>query len=369
MEADKTITTPDNKAKTPAPARPKQTASGPGWMAWGFVLVIALAGALGAAYLWHSNDQQQQSVRVQVEAAIQRVDSEAGQARDLQRDIDQQKLLSTQLEKNLQQSVENLQRVLNHQQQKLQSLTTTDRGDWLLAEVEYLLRLANQRLMMGEDAASAMRLLEAADKIIKELDEPALYPVRKVLAEEIAALKVAGTLDKEGLYLQLAAVAGQAARLRLYQRPEFETATVDATPAGDWQQKLGSGFAAAWEKLSSYIKIHKRDQKYQPVLAPEYEAAVRQNVQLMFEQAQLALLSGKQKIYADSLAKASRWLRDYYIVDMDATVAVAEQIDTLQKENIVAELPDISRSLRELKNTMATVQGSIPDKSVGEPAL
>jgi len=221
---------------------------------------------------------------------------------------------------------------------------------------------------MGEDIASASKLLQSADEIIRELDDSGLYPVRKVLAEDIAALNVAAQLDVEGRYLQLAAGARQATLLRLYQRPEFEPVTVELQLAGDWQQTLGAGFAAAWQKLSAYIKIHKRDEKYQRSLAPEYEAAVRQNVQLMFEQAQLALLSGNQKFYSDSLARAGEWLREYYTLDIDATDAVIARVDELQKENIVTVLPDISRSLRDLKNYIETVHSLPAAGSVAEPA-
>lgn len=368
MEADKEITPAAQNTAPAAAVSPAASTSAPGWLAWGFVLAIALAAAVAAAYLWHVSTQQQQSLRAGVEAAIQRVDSEVDQARALQREIDQQKLQSVQTEKNLMQEMAALQAMLNRQQQHLQSLSTTDRNDWLLAEVEYLVRLANQRILMGEDIASASQLLLSADNIIHELDDSALYPVRKTLAEDIAALNTASKLDIEGLYLQVAAVAKQAALLRLYQRPEFEAVAVELDSTGNWQQTLGSGFSAAWQKLKGYIKIHKRDEKYQRALAPEYEAAVRQNVQLMFEQAQLALLSGNQKFYSASLARAGEWLREYYTLDIDATAAVIAAVDDLQKQNIVTELPDISRSLRDLKNYIETVHSLPAADKASEPA-
>ena len=88
MEADKKITTSESKEVAPEPAKAQQKSSGPGWMALGFVLAIALAGTLAAAYLWQFSGQQQQSLHASVEAAIQRVDSEVVQTRALQRQID-----------------------------------------------------------------------------------------------------------------------------------------------------------------------------------------------------------------------------------------------------------------------------------------
>lgn len=366
METDKAITTSEQQ---PKPTKQAKAASTPGWMAWGFVLAISLAAALAAAYLWHTDSQQQQALQVSVAAAIQRVDGEVKQVRKLQQEIDLQTLQAAQTEKNLRDELYAQQATMVSLQQRLQSLSTTDRDDWLLAEVEYLIRLANQRILMGEDITSASKLLVAADEIIRELDDPALYPVRKVLAEDIAALNTAAGIDIEGLYLQVGALAQQAALLRLYQRPEFEAAAVTLTEQdGDWQQQLGAGFAAAWQKLSGYIKIHKRDEKYQRALAPEYEVAVRQNVQLMFEQAQLALLSGKQKFYSDSLARAGQWLRDYYTLDIDATEAVISAVETLQKQKIITYVPDISRSLRDLKLYINTVHQLQVDSEPQESA-
>ncbi len=367
MEADKAVTATQTETTSPASVTKTkaQKTSAPGWMAWGFVLALALAGVAATAYLWQMEASQQQRLQTSVAAAVQRVDSEVAQAREIRRELDQQKMLAAAAEKNLQQQIQALQAALHSQQKQLQSMSTTDREDWLLAEVEYLIRLANQRLLMGEDIASAAKLLRAADEIIRELDDAALYGVRKIIAEDRVALQAATTLDIEGLYLQVAAVAVQAAKLRLYQPPELLVETQATQFEGGWRQKLGQGFTAAWEKLSSYIQIHRRDEKYSPVLAPEYEEAVRQNVQLMFEQAQLALLSGNQALYRHSLDRAEQWLQDYYTVDLNSTIAVIDSLKTLQEQNITIVVPDISRSLRQLKNYIEMIHAvSIADKPV-----
>jgi uroporphyrin-III C-methyltransferase len=69
----------------------------------------------------------------------------------------------------------------------------------------------------------------------------------------------------------------------------------------------------------------------------------------MFEQAQMALLSGNQKLYEHSLDKARAWLTTYFTVDEHATLMVAETIDELKNRPVTMDLPDISESRRELK--------------------
>ena len=155
----------------------------------------------------------------------------------------------------------------------------------------------------------------------------------------------------EGVYLKLAALATQADQLRLFTLPTLTVAAVENNyQQQTWRERLDTGLVAAWQKLKGYIQVRRRDEIYKPLLAPEYEAAVRQNVRLMFEQSQMAVLAGKQNLYIDSLNKASQWLNDYYTIDNEKTALLTAQIDEIKALQIVAELPDISASLRALKN-------------------
>jgi uroporphyrin-3 C-methyltransferase len=230
------------------------------------------------------------------------------------------------------------------------------------------MRLANQRLLMGRELEGALQLLLAADEIFHELDDSALFPVRKALAENISALKTAARFDVEGLYLQLAALANEAGRLRLFELPQLSIVEPAAEQSETWQQRLQVGLSGAMEKLSAYISYRKREQSYKPLLAPEYEQAVRQNLQLMFEQSQMALLSAKQGLYQSSLEKALDSLNNYYTLDQAATATIKAEITKLLQENIVLELPDISSAPRALKEYIETIHQLPKQNSAGDSA-
>lgn len=320
-------------------------------LVWIGLLVVALFAAVASGYLWQQAKSQQVMLQADINAALQRVDQQNQNTRQLQREIDRVVAAADQQALKSDQAIKSVKRQLQSQQQRLQSLSTTDRNDWLLAEAEYLIRLANQRLLMGKEIVGALELLRAADAIARELDDAALFAVREALAKDIAALRQAAKLDIEGIYLTLGGLAIQADQLRLFAMPTFESATVEISDEPQtWRQRLDAGLAAAWQKLSSYIQIKRRDEIYKPLLAPEYEAAVRQNVRLMFEQSQMAALAGKQALYVDSLNKASQWLNNYYTLDNEKTALLIAQIEKLKAVPIVAQLPDISGSLRALKN-------------------
>lgn len=322
-------------------------------------LLLALLAIIASVYIGYLQQQQQQQFQgsqATIAGAIQRVDQQSEQNRLLQRQLDRQEDSAKQQQQQLTEQINGLRRQLSSQQKKLASLSTTDRDDWLLAEAEYLVRLANQRLLMGKEVKGALDLLAAADEIARQLDDTALYPFRQALANDMAALRSASRLDIEGVYMQLGALARQVDQLRLFELPQLQLKKVEPTAAQSWQQRLESGLQAAWVKLSNYIQIKRNDEVYQPLLAPEYEAAVRQNVRLMFEQAQMAALSGKQRLYDDSLAKAKQWLGNYYKLDKNATQKNLQRIDELAALQITLPLPDISGSLRALKQYLETLR-------------
>ncbi|MFE8730636.1 uroporphyrinogen-III C-methyltransferase, partial [Aeromonas hydrophila] len=62
-------------------------------------------------------------------------------------------------------------------------------NDWMLAESEYLVRMAGRKLWLEHDLVSAITLLGNADERIAALNDPSLMPIRKALAEDITKLK------------------------------------------------------------------------------------------------------------------------------------------------------------------------------------
>jgi uroporphyrin-3 C-methyltransferase len=344
----------NNQAKPPVakeskPATPAKVANHLWLIA--VALLLALLAIAASGYLWHSGQQQQRQILADLGGAQQLIKTQQSQLTELQRELSQQSVLAKQQQQVLQSSLQQLQQQLQSQQKRLLSLSTTDREDWLLAEVEYLLRLAEQRIMTARDAVSAIGLLEAADHIVVELDDSALYPLRKTLAENRVALQVAAKLDVEGLYLQLQALAKEVHALPLFPS-EYKVADAgdeQPEPQG-WQQRVEQTMHNAWQKLDKYVRVSTRDTAYQPALAIDEEAALRHSVQSMFEQAQMALLAGNSSLYQKSLEKAQLWLHNFYSLQPELTEVIIAKLDELKSQPVTAELPDISSSRRVLKD-------------------
>jgi uroporphyrin-3 C-methyltransferase len=311
------------------------------------VLLVMAAGGFGA--WWYLNNEVAREKRLRDIEVMLGQNQKLLDAERSERSQSQQKTL-TQLQSMTTQN-QQLREQLNEQQRKLHELSTTDRRDWQLAEVQYLLRLANQRLLMGRDLDSALALLTASDKLLADMDEPALHEVRASVAKDIATLRGTDPLDIQGVYLQLAAVQGEIAKLDI-ATPEFKP-NEPPSPAplpetADWRDRLDSRLAQAFETLKTLITIRHHDASSAALMAPDQAIYLQLNLRLMIEQAQMALLQGKGSIYQSSLVKARDYVADHYIADQRRAQAVLETLNTLAKMSIERPLPDISSSLKAL---------------------
>ncbi|MBU0539805.1 MAG: uroporphyrinogen-III C-methyltransferase [Gammaproteobacteria bacterium] len=310
-------------------------------------LLIAIAALALAGWMY----QQEQLLAAQEESNSAGFQSELKSLRASQAEftslISAQREALSQLRSDASTRLDTLARRSQDLEVSVQSLATVNRQDWLLAEAEYLLRLANQRAQLSHDPRSAAQLLSSADEILRDLDDAGLHPVRAQLAKEISALQSSAERDVEGSYLALQALANEAEKLKIYKAPSYEALEVTEEQSG-WQQRLQGGLTAAWEKLRSYIRIRHHEENFRAQLAPEQEAVLRASLQLMFEQAQLALLANQPELYQRALEKAASWLNRYYQLD-EHRDALLQQIDTLAEVKVDAELADISGSLRSLK--------------------
>lgn len=222
----------------------------------------------------------------------------------------------------------------------------TDERDWLHAEAAYLLRLANQRLQLEGDINGAAALLRTADARLVDAENPALTPVRREIANELAALSGVPQVDRTGLYLALNAQQEQVANLRLSQEIEERAVTsgIEQPPTGTFQRQL----ARFGQELKDLVVIRHHDEALEALVTPEQESYLRQSLRLILEQSQLALLKEEQDLYRASLDKALGLLNDYYDTDREETQNVIARLQELQQAEIKPELPDISASQQEL---------------------
>lgn len=347
---DTTNQLPATIAKQP-PARQKL------WPVW-LVATLALGVALALA-LWNWQQWQNHQAVMQ---AIQGLQKDTAQLEDRYGDRGSQQSRRLQsLEEKLSSQRELIatqQRQIDHNARELLEAGNRTRTDWLLAEAEYLLRIANQRLMIEKDIRGAMSALQAADEVLAKSDDIGLYPVRQQLAREILALKGLSGVDRTGLYLKLEAAINGIHQLTdqaliSENAPGFVSNDRTEETAGSEPDTIAQGWNKVKSTLMQVVVVRRMDEPVKPLLSPDQSAYARLNLQLMLEEAEMAVLRGNQPLYERALAKARATINDWYNDNNPRVTALSDTLADLAQENVDPELPDISQSLGLLKERLA----------------
>lgn len=315
--------------------------------AWMTLVLLALIAGAGV-FVWH-----QYNAITSLQAALA-TQASANEARGKKLEAKIAEDLAAH-NKQLQGDLTELTQRLDSTSSKVLSLSSMSRDDWKLAEVDYLLRMANQRILMEHEATNSLALAQSANGILADLQNADLFGARKKLSEEIEALKLANKVDREGIYLQLLAITQQIESLPLieplFEEDEESIAAMEQsdTPEAQtfWQgvQQVGVNI---WHKLSIYVRVRDQGRRVDAILPPEDQMYLKQNLRLMLEQAQIGLLREEQHVYQASLDKAQNWIRDYYPLNDQAQI-VLNDLEQLKKSNVQQPLPDFTGSAAMVK--------------------
>ncbi|MBL0622365.1 uroporphyrinogen-III C-methyltransferase [Aeromonas veronii] len=297
----------------------------------GGVAILLALGLTGGLYLHgHKNAVAQQAelaqLKQQLASALSKIDQTSSK--------DAEQLAA------LEQTQQRLQGEMQGLQNRVLDLNDKRPNDWMLAESEYLVRMAGRKLWLEHDLVSAITLLGNADERIAALNDPSLMPIRKALAEDIAKLKGMPRIDREGLTLKLAALSDQIELLPLstVSMPEAKAEPDQAvsTNPDEWESNLKKN----WVKFTeNFVTIRRRDGAVEALLSPQQEIFLRENLKTKLLQAQLSVYREQQALYEDSLDKAQRWLTQYFDTDNSATRYMQGEIDKLKGEQIQIDYP------------------------------
>ncbi|MBM7456246.1 uroporphyrin-3 C-methyltransferase [Oceanisphaera litoralis] len=325
-----TPSTPDPKAPVPEQKEPEQKKSASSGKILAIIAII-IAIVLAVILYWHGHNQAlaqtEQLNRMQAELQQQQSrleQAEAAQSRTLAAVVRNQNSTSEQLEG------------LSH---KLLDLDSKRPNDWMLAEAEYLVRMAGRKLWLEQDAVSAAMMLANADERLAALNDPGLTPVRRALADDIASIKSVKKVDREGLVIKLNSINDQVDKLTLAgiimtraDAPDFSL----SESVSDWKENLKK----SWASFSDdFVTVRRRDGNVEALLSPQQHWYLSENLKGKLLQAQLAVYREQQEIYDSSLTQAEQWLQDYF-ADDSVRQFMLEQIKQLEGQQIKVDYPE-----------------------------
>ncbi|MCY4044121.1 MAG: uroporphyrinogen-III C-methyltransferase [Cellvibrionales bacterium] len=321
-----------------------------------FLLILVIVGALSGGFYLYQKMQKELHL---LDQYVTKIEKDAQQRTEsvntFQRKLSQISAETKSQDMVLNDHLKELQSQLNKMNGDFERISdaTVSNQSWLLSEAEYLLKTADHRILMKEDVAGAIKILQSADNLLKQmpLGDQGLLNVRVAIAKDIASLQALKSVDVLGTYAQLTALGDQIERLPLVPTEMPESKSDDDQGKKSTQPKM---LAKINETLGGYLSIKRHDtQALSALLSEESGQALKASFRLIIEQAQTALLQGNQIIYDESLAKLRSRVHQYFVAGNFKVNLVIKKIDELLKIKVKNDLPDISGSQQALKRYLS----------------
>jgi uroporphyrin-3 C-methyltransferase len=249
-----------------------------------------------------------------------------------------------------------LARQLNELQGKVASLSSSDAKPWLLAQADFLVKMAGRKLWSDQDIICVVTLLKSADTSLAEMNDPSLLEMRQAIFDDIDTLSNLTQVDFDGITIRVNQLSNQVDNLRLVENNTNETLVGQdsdelSSSFGEWRQNLSK----SWHNfMADFITIRHRDTNAEPLLAPNQDIYLRENIRSRLLVAAQAILRHQNETYKQSLETISTWVRAYFNTTDPVTKAFLEELDTLSQQPISMDLPERLKSQPLLDKVMKT---------------
>ena len=317
-------------------------------------LLLALISVFSTGYLWWQHQiystmlRQSESQSVESIRNIQgMLDSFGDRINSLQNANEDARNIARDLDRRLEEFPERFQ-TLERRLNSLQGVSDSARREWIRAEAEYYLVVANTALGLSNNWEGAITALELADAKLRELGNPSFRVVNEQILEELESLIAVQLPDKEGLSYSLARLLESVESL-----PIASVAPVNLGGDQESIENITPNLERIWysfkQAMNGMISVERTESDSTRMLSNEEQALVRRQLELELELARLALFRSQGGVFEVSLSTASALLgREFDASDqrVESALLLLQEMASL---NIEPELPDISGSLELLR--------------------
>ena len=367
---DPVIESPPEKPAIEPPPEPVEKPQRKGGALGFFALLFSLAALAGTGWMWWQDQASVGEQEQRVFTEISRLDSSDSQlslkleqvreeinslasgdvgeefkalqdrlAADRAKMAGVEKTIDEQMSlgRSLQAATESMQGRLLATEAALTGMSTRELdagGELDLAEVDYLLRLANERLKLFSDPVAADQALEVADMHLDALDNPIYLGVRQDIARARRALAAVDVPDYLEIAGQLDDIQQQIASLPFQgQDPVAKTAR-EAQGEGWWEKVKGV--------FSNLVTVRRSTEQENERISLQDKDYIRQRVWLQLEIAHLSLMQRDQQAFRTSLQRIQESLAAWFDQEDTAYKSIEQEITRLSAVEVEVDVPDIT---------------------------
>lgn len=240
-----------------------------------------------------------------------------------------------------------------------QTATPTTAKEWQVAEVHFLLQMANRELHLARNSETAKASLKEADTLLATLGLVDYLPVRQQITRDIAALDASPAPDIAGIAQRIHALMLELKPLPVAANAEPVPVFTNSAPQPDgdgslWAEYKGKALAA----LNDAVVIRRADQPLQSALDADARQHLFQLLHLRLESLRLLVLQRDNPGFHAQIALLHDTLQAYY--PEAQAKPLLEALAELDKNDINPVLPDISTSLKQLESARQAENAKTP---------
>lgn len=242
--------------------------------------------------------------------------------------------------------------------------------DWTLLKARYYLELAQINAYWSDNPDVTVALLHQADLLLTTVHEPQLFDIRGAIAEESSQAERVVKLDKIGLLTQLDAAEELCNQLIVKQvsvdldknSSKTISGTLDAKSSSMWREGLKNSLSM----LEKLVIVTRDDRDIHSIVTPAYAGLLREEIRLLLQETQLAVLQGNERVYELTLKQALKKVSQSFSLDNANTQALLSQLQALEKIQFSLKKPVMGRALSLLNKLIDSKQTTSPAKLSSE---
>lgn len=231
-----------------------------------------------------------------------------------------------------------------------ESLATThelaSRGqkDWILAEVEYLLRTGHHRVKLAGDVKAGVLALESANDRLHALGDIDYFPVREQIKQEVTELRRLGPPDIEGLIFRLETAGKVADSLPMRESPKTESDSDASGEEAGGASKLGQSLMSKlnFSVAPSDPSKPKAKRRNKPT---KVQLTASEALNTHLQAARLSALRADAERFQNHMDNALKYTDEMFDDSKDPVQTFKADLENIRETNIVPNIPILGSAL------------------------